>query len=106
MEWAKIDLGSFLDVGDAESRAGRSLLQERFRLLQRQIPLLYCIVLANLSGLHIATSGRLLSIIHPTTAVAILVILRLVYWVKHRNRLLSAPQIQAELRKTFFFVHL
>lgn len=95
--------GWLLDVGEVKSRAGRSLLQERYRVLQRQMPLLYCIILANFLGLHVATAGQLLAVMHPATAVGALIVLRLVHWVRHRKRQVAPERIQRELRRTFFF---
>jgi diguanylate cyclase (GGDEF)-like protein len=98
----KTCLGRLMDVGEAESLAGRSLLEERYRALQRQIPLLYLIALANFIGLHLATTG-LTSILSPSSLLAALVMVRLVYWLRTRHRTLPPERIRRELQKTFLF---
>jgi len=102
MEYWRTCLGRLIDVGEAESLVGRSLLEERYRALQRQIPLLYIIALANFVSLHLATAG-LGAILSPPSLLAAGVLVRLAYWVRARNRRPSPEQILRELRKTFFF---
>src|SRR5687768_8644384 len=101
MEFVKTCFGKLIDVGEAESLAGRSLLEERYRALQRQIPLLYLIALANFLGLHFAITG-IGSLLSPSMLLAVLVLARLVYWVRTRHRTLPPERILYELRATFF----
>jgi diguanylate cyclase (GGDEF)-like protein len=98
----KTCFGRLVDVGEAETLAGRSLLEERYRALQRQIPLLYTIALVNFVSLHIATNG-LTAIISPSSLLAVLVLFRLAHWLRNRNRRLPPERILRELRKTFIF---
>ena len=58
-------LAALVDVGDLKSAAGRALVQERYRALQRQIPLLYIILLANFMGLYLATGGETAGLTSP-----------------------------------------
>jgi diguanylate cyclase (GGDEF)-like protein len=96
-------LDRLVDAGEAESDAGRALLEERYEAIRRQMPLLYLIGLANIAGLYLATSGRLLSIYNPLTPLAALVAIRLIYWLRMRGQTLSPERILRELRKTFFY---
>jgi diguanylate cyclase (GGDEF)-like protein len=98
----KTCFGKLIDVGEADSLVGRSLLEERYRALQRQIPLLYIIALANFVSLHLAIA-RPGAILSPSSLLAGGVLLRLAYWVRARNRRPSPEQILRELRKTFLF---
>jgi len=98
----KTCFGKLIDVGEAQSLAGRSLLEERYRALQRQIPLLYLIALANFIGLHLATTG-LTSILSPSTLLAGLVLVRLAYWLRTRHRKLPPEQIRRQLQKTLLY---
>lgn len=98
-----IGFGWLIDAGEAGSRAGRALLEERYRALQRQIPLLYLVALTNFLGLELATGGRVASFYSPSTALVGLVCLRLVYWLRVRNRRLSPEKILVELTKTWFY---
>jgi diguanylate cyclase (GGDEF)-like protein len=100
MGWGNAVFARLADVGEAESPAGRALLEERYRALQRQIPLLYTVALTNLLGLHVATGGDLNTFYTPATALVGLLVLRLLHWVRVRNRPLPSERIVRELRKT------
>jgi diguanylate cyclase (GGDEF)-like protein len=102
MGFLKTCFGRLIDVGEADSLVGRSLLEERYRALQRQIPLLYIIALANFISLHLATAG-LDAIFSPSSLLAGAVLARLAHWVRARNRRPPPEQILRELRKTFLF---
>ncbi|HYE27074.1 MAG TPA: EAL domain-containing protein [Allosphingosinicella sp.] len=94
-------LSRLIDAGEAESVGGRILLEERFRALQRQIPLLYVVVLTNLLGLHLSGGGNLAS---PFAVILIaLVVVRLGHWLRVRDRALPPERILGELRKTWFY---
>jgi diguanylate cyclase (GGDEF)-like protein len=93
-------LGRLLDPGEAESAFGRELLKVRYRALQRQIPLVYSIGLANVVGLHVAVGPSVQLLLHPINLLVLLVLVRLAYWVRIRHRELPLDRIQAELRKT------
>lgn len=103
MRWGNAVFGRLADVGEAATPAGRALLEERYRALQRQIPLLYTVALTNLLGLHVATGGDLDTFYTPATALVGLVLLRLVHWLRVRNKPLEAERIVRELRKTFVY---
>ncbi|HEX8262567.1 MAG TPA: EAL domain-containing protein [Allosphingosinicella sp.] len=84
-----------------ESVGGRILLEERFRALQRQIPLLYVVVLTNLVGLHLSCGGDIAS---PFVLMLTgLVVFRLAHWLRVRDRALPAERILRELRKTWVY---
>ena len=94
-------IARIIDAGDVDSAAGRALLEERYRALQRQIPLLYGIAVAAFLGLHIATGSDIRSATHPVNYVFGLVLLRLVHWVRTRSRTLPPEKIRRELTKTY-----
>jgi diguanylate cyclase (GGDEF)-like protein len=103
MGWVATCFGKLIDVGEADTVAGRALVEERYRALLRQIPLLYVVALANFLGLHLATGGELDNLYSLSTLLVGLVLIRLVHWVRARNRLLAPEQILRELRKTWFY---
>jgi diguanylate cyclase (GGDEF)-like protein len=103
MGWVQSSFGKLIDVGEAETAAGRALLEERYRALLRQIPLLYIVALANFLGLHFATGGQMESLYSPANALVAVVLFRLVHWLRARNRTLSPERIPRELRKTWFY---
>ena len=93
----------WISVGDPSSPEGSDLLLQRYRSLQRQIPLLYLSALCSFVGLHLATAGHLLSRYSPGWVAVILLTLRLVHWARRGNSLPSILRIQRELRITFLF---
>lgn len=95
-----------LDAGEAKTAFGRTLLQVRYRALQQQIPLLYMIALANALGYHLGTGLSVETLAHPINILLLLVAIRLVYWVRNRNRELPPEAILSELRKTLFLAAL
>mgnify|MGYP006196504373 CR=1 FL=1 len=93
-------LANVMDAGEAETEFGRALLQVRYKALQRQIPLLYLIALANALGYHLGTGLTVETLTHPINLLLLLVAGRLVYWLRNRDRELAPEAILAELRKT------
>jgi diguanylate cyclase (GGDEF)-like protein len=103
MGWVASCFSKLVDVGEAETPAGRALLEERYRALLRQIPLLYVVALANFLGLHLATGGELDSLWSPSTLLLGIVLVRLVHWLRARGRVLAPERIRRELRKTWCY---
>lgn len=95
-----------IDVEEAGTEAGRALIQERYAALQRQIPWLYGIILANVLGLHLATRGELDPFRHPANLLVVAAVLRLGYWMKTRSSIFSIERIQRELTITFIMAGL
>lgn len=99
-------MGRLLDAGEARTAFGRALLRERYRALQRQIPLLYAIALVNFLGLHFASGEPTIKLIQPITLLALFILVRLVYWVRMRGRMLAPERILVELKRTLFLAGL
>ncbi|HEY7809752.1 MAG TPA: EAL domain-containing protein [Allosphingosinicella sp.] len=106
MGWVFDRIPNLVDIGEAETPVGRALLEERYRVLQRQVPLLYTVALANYLGLYLATGGRFEDLISPSTILLAVVVTRLVHWIRGRHRILSAERILREMRKTWCFAFL
>ena len=96
----RLRIARLLDVGEARTAFGRALLRERYRALQRQIPLLYAIVLVNFLGLHFVSGEPTVALFHPITLLIVFVIIRLVHWVRMRGRTLAPERILVELKRT------
>jgi diguanylate cyclase (GGDEF)-like protein len=92
-------LGQYYDSGEDKTAFGRALLRERYRALQRQIPLLYAIAIANFIGLHIASGAALGSLLQPVTLLVLFAAVRLVHWARMRGRELPPERILAALRR-------
>src|SRR4051812_41067570 len=99
-------MGRLLDVGEAKTAFGRALLRERYRALQRQIPLLYAIALVNFLGLHFASGKPVGALMQPITLLALFIFARLIHWVRLRGRVLAPERIVVELRRTLFLAGL
>ena len=99
-------LARIVDIGETQTPFGRALLEVRYRALQRQIPLLYIIALANFLGLHFATGGAFNEASHPANLLILFVVVRLIHWTRTRSRTLSPERIFAELAKTYVFAAL
>ncbi|MDQ4087781.1 MAG: EAL domain-containing protein [Pseudomonadota bacterium] len=93
-------VGRMMDAGEAETPFGRALLRERYRALQRQIPLLYLIALANFVGVAFSAGASLATFTHPANLLIALIVVRLIHWMRNRDRELPPDQILRELRKT------
>jgi diguanylate cyclase (GGDEF)-like protein len=83
------------------SRREQALAEERFRALGRQVPWLYAILLVNLVGVNVSYVGQGKGLLNTGNVVAVLLIARLVYWLRVRHRMPPAGAIRGELRKTF-----
>src|SRR4051812_26977463 len=99
-------MARLLDAGEARTAFGRALLRERYRALQRQIPLLYAIALVNFLGLHFASGEPTTALIQPVTLLALFILVRLIYWVRLRGRVLAPERILTELKRTLFLAGL
>jgi len=98
--------GRLLYVGEAKTAFGRALLRERYRALQRQIPLLYAIALVNFLGLHFASGRPNTALIQPVSLLALFSFVRLVHWLRLRGRALAPERIIVELKRTLFLAGL
>ena len=89
-----------LDAGETRTAFGRALLRERYRALQKQVPLLYLIAIVNYVGLAFAGGTNLSDFNNPATALILLVVFRLAHWLRVRGRELTPKRILIELRVT------
>jgi diguanylate cyclase (GGDEF)-like protein len=92
-----------IDAGEVDSVGGRILLEERFRALQRQIPLLYLVIFANMIGLYLASGGKFDAAVDFPALVGALIIFRLGHWLRVRNRILPPERILRELRRMWAY---
>ena len=95
-----------ISVGDASSSEGSDLLIQRYRSLQRQVPLLYLSAVCSFLGLQLATAGELLSRSSPAWVAVGLLVLRMIHWGRRRGKELPVQTIERELRITFLFAAL
>jgi diguanylate cyclase (GGDEF)-like protein len=103
MGWGIRRLVRLIDAGEVESVGGRILLEERFRALQRQIPLLYLVIFANMIGLYLASGGRFDAAFDFPALVGALIIFRVGHWLRVRRRTLSPDRILRELRRMWAY---
>ena len=103
MGWGLESLRRLVDAGEVETVSGRILLEERFRALQRQVPLLYVVIFSNMVGLYLAAGGRFESLLDFPLLVGALIVIRVAHWLRVRNRTLAPERILNELRKMLLF---
>jgi diguanylate cyclase (GGDEF)-like protein len=103
MGWGMRLLVRLIDAGEVESVGGRILLEERFRALQRQIPLLYLVIFANMIGLYLASGGKFDSAFDFPALVGALIVFRVGHWLRVRHRILSPERILRELRRMWVY---
>jgi diguanylate cyclase (GGDEF)-like protein len=96
-------LRRWVDAGEVETVGGRILLEERFRALQRQVPLLYIVIFSNMVGLYLASGGRFDSFVDFPLIVGALIVIRVAHWLRVRHRALPPDRILHELRKMLVF---
>jgi len=99
-------ISRILDTGEADSAFGRELLKVRYRALQRQIPLVYSIVLASVLGFHFATGPSAELLLNPINLLVLVVLGRLAYWLRTRHRQLPPERIRRELKVTLLLAGL
>jgi len=73
-------LSRHLSVGEVATATGRALVEERYSALRRQIPIIYLIAVVNLSGVELATAGKIEIGINVPTILAICAAIRIVQW--------------------------
>lgn len=83
------------------SQRDSALAEERFRALGRQVPWLYAILLVNLVGVNVSYVSQGQDLINTGNVVAVLLIARMVHWLRARRRMPPSNAIRGELRKTF-----
>ena len=71
--------------------------------LKRQIPFLYAVLLTNLVGMHLATSGVETMPAPPVIAIAILLAWRLFYWTFLQKPISQISNLKMELFRIAFF---
>src|SRR5205085_9090268 len=97
---ARLFLIGLFDIGEAKTEFGRALLQERYRALQRQVPLLYAVAFVNFLGLVFASGAEAFRLSHPANLLIILIAVRFVHWMRRRNVQQPPLRILAELKRT------
>lgn len=94
----------YLETGDVRTPMGRAIVEERYRALRRQVPVIYLVALVNLLGLQLATTGELVVGLNPPTAMTICALIRIGQWMSQRKKQLSPLQMRARLRQTVCIV--
>lgn len=90
-------------VGEGLSPEDKAQARAAYQALQRQVPLLYAVALANVVGLHVSTGGELLAVESPATVLVVLMGWRLFHWIRQKDADLSDSEISRELKKTLIY---
>src|SRR5687767_2520163 len=83
------------------SQRDDALAEERFRALGRQVPWLYAILLVNLIGVNVSYVGQGQDLLNIGNVMGVLLVARMVYWLRVRRRMPPLSAIKRELRRTF-----
>lgn len=87
---------------NATDAASRSIIEERFGSLRSQVPIIYLLGFVNLSGLELATSGKLSIGLNLPTFIAACGILRLSQWLG-AGRDVALDVMIRRMRQTVWF---
>lgn len=91
-------------VLDAEphSAPGRALIEERYRSLRRQVPIVYLLGFVNLSGMELATTGELSVGLNLPTFIAACAILRIATWFMPGKALTHEMMVRRMMQTVVF----
>src|SRR5712691_773850 len=92
----------WLAIGDANTPAGCALLEEQFRTLRKQIPILYAVLLINALSLSYAVqnSAPPALTLWFSGFLLFVVVVRMIHWLRHRHSTPAAHEILKQLHKT------
>lgn len=97
--WMDLYLGADLTTG-----SGRELIEERYRSLRRQVPIIYVFGLVNLSAMELAATGRLTIGINLPTFILACAIIRLWNWFGSKTAINPSHEAMVKrLRQTVWF---
>lgn len=75
-------------------------IEERYRGLRRQIPLLYVVAGSSIVGLSLSTSGALESMFGPPGLLIAVIVWRFFYWVRVQHLPIEHDQLKPQIRKS------
>lgn len=87
------------DVGEIGTPFGRSLIAERYKTLQSQVPLIYLIILTNFIGVHLSTGTPLTPGLNAASLLFAVIVARLTHWLRNRGATPSPGGMVKEMRK-------
>lgn len=90
----------WIDLGEVRTPGGRALVEERYRSLRRQVPIIYLIAVVNLFGLHVATGGEFAIGINIPTALLVCAAVRIAQWWRAPQTGIPARRMLTRLRQT------
>jgi diguanylate cyclase (GGDEF)-like protein len=93
--------GWVLDA-DPHSTSGRALIEERYRSLRRQVPIVYLLGFVNLSGMELATVGRLSAGLNLPTFIAVCGLVRMWSWFARRKPVTEELMVRRMVQTVVF----
>jgi diguanylate cyclase (GGDEF)-like protein len=90
---------------DLSSSTGRALIEERYRSLRQQVPIIYLLGLVNLSAMELAATGRLVPGANLPTLILGCGLIRLCQWFGH-GRDVGHGTMVARMAQTVLFATL
>ena len=93
---------NFVDT-DLTTAAGRALVEERYWSLRKQVPIVYLLGFVNLSGMELATSGKLSPGFNLPTFIAFCALIRIGQWFGGGKQHPSHQDMVRRMRQTVWF---
>ena len=90
---------NFVDT-DLTTAAGRALVEERYWSLRKQVPIVYLLGFVNLSGMELATSGKLSPGFNLPTFIAFCALIRIGQWFGGGKQLRLIRTMVRRMRQT------
>jgi diguanylate cyclase (GGDEF)-like protein len=93
---------NFVDT-ELTTAAGRALVEERYWSLRKQVPIVYLLGFVNLSGMELATSGKLSPGFNLPTFIALCALIRIGQWFGGGKQQPSHQDMVRRMRQTVWF---
>ena len=87
---------------DLGSSAGKAVVEERYWSLRKQVPIIYLLGVVNLSGMELATHGRLTVGFNLPTLIAAVGIIRMINWFG-RSKIPGHREMVRRMEQTIWF---
>lgn len=81
-------------IADIDTPQGRALVEERYTAIRRQVPVIYLLAVANVCGLKLATTGKLLIGFNFPTFLTVWALARTTQWLRTRAEVSHARMLK------------
>jgi predicted signal transduction protein with EAL and GGDEF domain len=96
----RVRILAYFSAGEVETPLEQAVVEERYRALRRQVPLVYLVALVNLFGLQLGTVGKVTIGANLPTVLLLWSAIRILQWLRADKHELSHDDMLARLRQT------